>query len=253
MHRSLLLVFILVGCSSPQHGPPTPAESQGTVGDWIRGGALYDKWWVVADVPKPTTDHPLWDTRPDKETNKRRGATTWRCKECHAWDYQGAAGAYSSGSHHTGFPGVAVATSKDAQTLFTIIRDQHGYGNAGLQDPDVRDLVAFIQQGVTDVRRFIDDKKAIRGDASAGDTAYHTGHPNQPSCADCHGDKGLMAPDNENFDDYLGKVGRKNPWELIHKIRFGQPGTDMPASAKLWSLETVTNLGAYVQTLPQSP
>ena len=251
MQRVVVLCFFVAACASPQSVPSTPTTS--VEADWIRGGALYDKWWVVANAPKPTENHPLWETRPDKETNKRTGATTWRCKECHAWDYQGAAGAYGSGSHHTGFPGVGGATQKDAETLFSIIRDQHGYGKAGLQDQDVRDLVAFIQKGVTDVRKFIDDNKAIAGDVSAGDTAYHTGHPKLPSCADCHGDKGLTAPDNPDFDDYLGKVALKNPWELIHKIRFGQPGSDMPGYAKEWSMETVTNLGAYIQTLPQSP
>ena len=36
----------------------------------------------------------------------RAGADTWRCKECHGWDYAGKDGAYGSGDHRTGIVGV---------------------------------------------------------------------------------------------------------------------------------------------------
>jgi thiosulfate dehydrogenase len=52
---------------------------------------LYDSWWTVTGTDRPTTDQPLWQTQT---TNTRTGADTWRCKECHGWDYQGKDGAY---------------------------------------------------------------------------------------------------------------------------------------------------------------
>src|SRR3990172_11800171 len=61
-----------------------------------KGGQLYDKWWKAAGVAEPTGDHPLWATQT---TNTRKGLDTWRCKECHGWDYKGKDGAYGSGSH----------------------------------------------------------------------------------------------------------------------------------------------------------
>jgi mono/diheme cytochrome c family protein len=67
------------------------------------GGILYDMWWAVTGADEPTGDHPLWATQ---NTNTRTGPDTWRCKECHGWDYRGADGAYGSGSHFTGFVGV---------------------------------------------------------------------------------------------------------------------------------------------------
>src|SRR3990170_2753794 len=72
-------------------------------GDPVRGGLLYDQWWAVLGQDAPEGDQPLWVTQ---DTNTRSGADTWRCKECHGWDYQGADGAYGSGSHFTDFPGV---------------------------------------------------------------------------------------------------------------------------------------------------
>ncbi|MBI4316176.1 MAG: hypothetical protein HY679_09580, partial [Chloroflexi bacterium] len=123
-----LIALVAVGCSAAATPAPataaptappappatTPPEPQLT-GDPVRGGLLYDTWWEVIDSEKghseamegmsePTTDHPLWKTQT---TNTRTGPDTWRCKECHGWDYKGVDGAYGGGSHKTGFAGIA--------------------------------------------------------------------------------------------------------------------------------------------------
>ena len=138
MKRTMLLVFILLvigilaaGCKQatatpaapttpptsppPTDKPPEPTEVVIT-GSESAGGLLYDKWWKAAGVDEPSGDQALWATQ---ETNTRDGADTWRCKECHGWDYQGADGAYGSGSHFTGFPGVlgTVGTLSSAELL----------------------------------------------------------------------------------------------------------------------------------------
>lgn len=52
-----------------------------------RGGQLYDDWWkTTIDTEKPQKDHPLWK---EQNANKRSGYDTYRCKECHGWDYPG--------------------------------------------------------------------------------------------------------------------------------------------------------------------
>ena len=71
-------------------------------------GRLYDKWWVEAGIEEPTDDNPLWSLQ---SFNTRSGSDTWRCNECHGWDYRGQGGAYSSGSHFTGFPSIYGALS----------------------------------------------------------------------------------------------------------------------------------------------
>ncbi len=76
------------------------AQGQGSVDPWRiqRGGQLYDHWIKAKGVETPAGDHPLWALQT---TNTRRGTDTWRCKECHGWDYLGKEGAYGSGSHPT--------------------------------------------------------------------------------------------------------------------------------------------------------
>ncbi|MCF8052775.1 MAG: hypothetical protein K9L59_16155 [Desulfobacterales bacterium] len=74
------------------------------------GGQLYDDWWkTTLDTEKPKKDYHLWK---EQSTNKRSGYDTYRCKECHGWDYRGKNGAYGKGSHYTGFKGVYEAAKK---------------------------------------------------------------------------------------------------------------------------------------------
>ncbi len=79
-----------------------------------------------------------------------------------------------------------------------------------------------------------------------GQTLYES------TCTACHGQDGKTF----NFGDasepeYVGTIAVDNPWEFFHKVRFGQPGTAMPAGDDLgWTLEDVANLLAYAQTLP---
>ena len=91
---------------------PPEVELDGSVPD---GGRVYDKWWKAASIDEPEGDQPLW---AGQSTNERSGSTTWRCKECHGWDYMGAEGAYGSGSHFTGFQGVLGSSGlTDAELL----------------------------------------------------------------------------------------------------------------------------------------
>lgn len=78
-------------------------ESKLATADAVRGGLLYDKWWEINGQAAPPGNHPFYPS-----IGKQSGADTWRCKECHGWDYRGKGGAYSSptGSHYTGIKGV---------------------------------------------------------------------------------------------------------------------------------------------------
>jgi thiosulfate dehydrogenase len=211
------------------------------------GGLLYDKWWKAAGVEEPAGDQPLWSSQ---STNTRDGSTTWRCKECHGWDYQGADGAYGSGSHFTGFVGVFDASGMSDGELLAILdgsaNSDHNFSAMG--DEALGSLVTFLQEGLVDLRQFIDyeAKAPIGGDASEGEGLY------AETCAQCHGDDGRMI----NFHDeeepvYISTVAHGNPWEFVHKVRAGQPGTSMPSGIDLgWSMQDVLNVLAYAQTLP---
>ena len=260
-HKRIITLVILAavaGCtatsSTGRFGAETTPEADIYSDQLVRGGALYDRWWIVLDADAPKDDHPLWSQRPDTESNSRSGATTWRCKECHGWDYRGVAGAYGSGSHRTGFAGVAEAASKTEEQIVATILEGHGYAAVGLSEQDARDLARFINRGLIDTSTLIDANGKFTGSAEEGTSLFHDPIVGEDSCTDCHGEDGLESPwDDPEFDDFPGLVARKNPWELIHKVRFGQPGTEMPAVLRHLSSDQLADLGAYLQTLPEKP
>ena len=108
-----------------------------------RGGTMYDKYWTVAGMAAPTGEHPLWASRPDTTSNTRTGEETWRCKECHGWDYRGVDGVYGAGSHRTGIGGIMDVTLSHRQVFDLLKNPQsqtpggHGYGAAGLNDAEL--------------------------------------------------------------------------------------------------------------------
>ena len=253
---SLLAAFLIIGvltgttCETGQWvGVPDTA-------DLTRGGSMYDKWWAVTGATEPTSDHALWATRPDTTSNTRTGSATWRCKECHGWDYEGVNGAYSTGSHRTGIMGI-LGTTKTAQEVFDLIKDTHGFGTVML-DTDIWDLVKFVcstEGAQYDTALIISGADQFTGSATTGQTLYTNGIGTGTACVGCHGADGKTIPPGApaTFDDWVGKVSNENPWEFQHKVRFGQPGTAMPASTANGGTEqNVNDLSTFAQTLPQS-
>ena len=194
----------------------------------IRGGLLYDKWWAVNNSPEPTGDHPLYPP-----IGQKSGSTTYRCKECHGWDYKGADGAYGpNNSHFTGISGV-FGTTLSAGEMFDLIKNPdsvtvngHDFGNIGLSDSDISDLVDFVLLEVIDTDLFISPSALFIGDEVAGGVNYN----GNALCSICHGPNGT----NINFGtpenpEWVGTHASENPWEVIHKIRMGHPGSTMPS------------------------
>lgn len=214
------------------------------------GGRLYDKWWTEAGVDEPGSDQPLWATQT---TNTRSGADTWRCKECHGWDYRGAEGAYGSGSHFTGFPGVFDTQSESYETLVAILdgsaNPEHDFSAMGTEA--INNLVGFLISGLVDYSPLIDaeTKAAAGGDLANGETLY-------AGCSACHGEDGRSLNfGDEDEPEYVGTIALDNPWEFLHKVRAGQPGTGMPSALDAgWSMDELLDLLAFAQTLPvESP
>jgi len=211
------------------------------------GGRLYDKWWKEANADEPAEDNPVWARQ---DTNTRSGSDTWRCKECHGWDYMGADGAYGSGSHFTGFPGIIAAQEKSEEEILAQLTGEvdvdHDYSAMG--EDALSNLVNFIKEGLVDISPYIDaeTKAAVGGDNSNGEQLYTT------TCVACHGDDGrTLNFGSDEEPDYVGTIALDNPWEFIHKVRAGQPGTPMPSSIDSgWSLQDVIDLLTFSQTLP---
>jgi thiosulfate dehydrogenase len=218
----------------------------------VRGGLLYDTWWrVVPGASEPKDDQPLWALQT---TNKRKGSVTWRCKECHGWDYKGKDGAYGSGSRFTGFPGVwDAAQKKGIEELAAILRGspnrKHDFSSV-LRPADITDLANFLKNGLVNMAQYVDykAKKPIGGDAGRGKTIY-------AFCAACHGPDGKKLNFGTDKDpEYVGTVAKANPQEFLHKVWVGQPGSApaMPAALVMgWTIHQVVDVLAYSQTLPE--
>ncbi len=217
-----------------------------------RGGLLYDTWWkVVPGAIEPKDDQALWSLQT---TNKRKGSVTWRCKECHGWDYKGKDGAYGSGSRSTGFSGVwDAAKRKSVEELAAILRGsstpKHDFSSV-LRPADISDLANFLKNGLVDMAQHVDykGKKPIGGDAGRGKSLYAL-------CGACHGPDGKKLNfGSEKEPEYVGTIAKDNPQEFLHKIRVGQAGSQpaMPAALVLgWTVSQVVDVLAYSQTLPE--
>jgi len=250
-------VDIACQTSTDGNGNGVPDECE-TDGDPVLGGRLYDNWWTELGLAEPVLDHPLWAFRPDPVSNTRTGADTWRCKECHGWDYKGVDGQYGAGPHRTGIPGI-LGTTLGAAGLFDLLKeppsngggagipDGHDFGTV-LPDIHINDLVAFVLSGAIDDDAYINKVTGeFIGDAVTGEELYQFG--GSPACAVCHGADGATI----NFGTpespvYVGTIAVDNPWELMHKIRFGQPAAPMPSWLDGGGTDQgATDIGRYAQ------
>ena len=218
----LIMSLIFFGCPDSKSTNPSFIEDNYENADATGGGSLYDKWWKVNGGTEPTTEFPVWASQ---NTNARSGADTWRCKECHGWDYVGKDGRYSSGSHYTGFKGVWDQRSEHMEDVFDAIKGEgtdHDL-SAVMSDYDIADLTKFILEGLFDMSLYINDGLAT-GNAENGQDLYSS------NCASCHGMDGNTL-DFKSSDGVQGIswLAFDNPQETLHKIRFGHPGTAMPS------------------------
>ena len=208
------------------------------------GGRLYDDWTKVLHrwYMKDAATHPAYPS-----AGKQKGANTWRCKECHGWDYKGKDGAYSKGSHFTGIKGLRESVGVAPEQIAKVLRDKaHGYTELMLPDDAVAALALFVSRGQVDVEPVIERAtKTVRGDVKRGAGFFQT------ICATCHGFDGRQINFGPPEDpEFIGTVASDNPWETLHKIRNGQPGAPMPSLGVL-DLKDLQDVLSYAQTLPR--
>ncbi len=112
--------------------------------------------------------------------------------------------------------------------------------SAYLEEGQINQLVAFIQEGTVDLSEFINEDKTINGDPDNGQALYNG------TCKRCHGEDGI----SEAF--IMSTLSNDNPWEVYHKIAFGQPAEDMPSGVNFgWSSQDIADILSYIQTLPK--
>jgi len=241
----LLPLFLMVPmpafADDPDEGGSPHAHDETDIWAMARGGQIYDNWAKVLEVDLPEATHPSYP-----KAGKQKGGGTWRCKECHGWDYRGADGAYSGGSHFTGIKGLRDLVGTDPDAIHKTIMDKtHQYTEQMIPHSAMEKLSQFVSLGQLDMDLYVDRAtKKARGFAQRGAAMFQT------ICAVCHGFDGkeINFKDDKN-PEYVGTVAQKNPWEFIHKARFGQPGVVMVGLVALPTLDIV-DLLAYAQTLP---
>lgn len=216
-------------------------------GDMIRGGKLYDNWWEETEQDAPTDNNPLWATQT---TNTRKGSSTWRCAECHGYDYKGVDGAFASGSHMTGFPGVLAAKGKAPEEILASLKGEtnpdHDFSEY-LEEQDLIDLSLFISQGTVDVSTFMNADGSPMGVAADGKAKF------DEVCAACHGPNGTAIDFKVGpVVEYLAGPANGNPFQFAHRMRIGVALWPMPSAADNdLSEQDLANILAYVQTLPE--
>jgi thiosulfate dehydrogenase len=207
------------------------------------GGLLYDNWVKVRGITLTDT-HPLYP----REANMT-GPITWRCKECHGWDYLGKDGSLGTGYFYTGIKGVFDARSKNPDDLFAILtkrENDHDF-SLHLSHADIWALVKFIREGLSDMRKIINHNGSINGDAVQGEELY------QINCESCHGKRGDLIYFREPMEGLygIGWEANKDPQESLHKILYGHVNVNMPnvLNYNKLTLKEAADILSYSQTL----
>lgn len=213
-----LAAFCAAGVVHAQNCPE--AGFSGPAADPVaQGGRLYDNWWVTCQLPAPNVSHPAYPA-----TGKQSGSATWRCKECHGWDYRGKDGAYGKGSHATGITGIARFAGRADAEIVSILKNAGHRFDTVLDDATLGRIAGFVSRGQVDPGTRIDPAtKRVSGNATVGRAIF------ERECIVCHGAGGraLNFSDKPDAPEYVGTVAADNPWEALHKIRNGQPGAVM--------------------------
>lgn len=201
------------------------------------GGRLYDDWQVHTGGQRQALPHPAY---PPKAYYANAASETWRCKECHGWDYKGNQGQYANGNHATGIKGIrALAGAGPEKIMETLQSPTHLFGVV-LKHRDLQDLANFVSYGQIDMDTLIDARTGhSRGDATRGAAHYRS------MCAGCHGLEGRFVAKR-----HVGRVTREDPWHSVHNMLNGHPDDTMPALREI-DPKVISDILAHMQTLPE--
>ena len=254
---AVLGLVLSAGCGKTYATDTTPYQRA----DLTRGARLFDNWMGEKGVT-PTAINPGYSKT--QGTSKSITAS-WRCNECHGWDYRGVDGAYRTGSHFTGVQGLLEPQGDPPEHLFEIIQggsEAKGMTAFGVQqsftDEDIWDLVKFIKEGMVDLSGKIDFATGltITGDVARGKELYEKGIPGTnkfQTCLYCHG------PDGRKINFHTAPQapeGLRNvadsPFQFAHHVRFGKAGGVLmpPYHDRGWTVDNVVDVLAYSLTLP---
>ena len=199
------------------------------------GGRLYDDWQAQLGGQRQALPHPSY---PAKAYYANVPSETWRCKECHGWDYKGNEGVYAKGNHATGIKGIRAMAGADPEKIMAVLTSSvHVYG-AVMKYRDLLDLANFVSYGQIEMDKVVDSKTGLaRGDAAKGSAHYRT------MCAACHGLEGRYVAKRA-----MGRVTKEDLWHSVHNMLNGHPDDTMPALREIDS-NVINDILAHMQGL----
>lgn len=204
----------------------SPLASADDLSSLVRGGRLYDNWSLESQ------GHPQDLPNPAFKTKQVRVAAgdTWRCVECHGWDYQG----------NHGITGLRDRQHTDPAAVVTFLKtNANHHFEELLHENELVDLANFITSGQVDMKALVEAAQKIPLGHGSSEKIFAT------ICANCHGfDGGAM-----RRIPPLGDSARERPYKVLHVAFNGHPSGDMPALRTLGD-DTVVSMLAFLQTLP---
>lgn len=149
--RFIAIIVLLAAPFFTLFAPPaSAADRDGTGGlskkrqvtsAWTEsiGGQLYSDWPQVMLFRGPFAKHPLWTGSPSAINTE-----TWRCVNCHGWDYRGGEGVGGDLGVIPKVPGLRHLVGADRRTVADgITRGDHGFAANQLSADALRFLVDF--------------------------------------------------------------------------------------------------------------
>ncbi|MDP7030387.1 MAG: FG-GAP-like repeat-containing protein [Phycisphaerales bacterium] len=193
--------------------------------DAVRGGRLWDTWWLESGAPRPTGTHPL------ASGSGLQGPESFRCSQCHGW----------SGS---------LLPGDDAAAFEHAVAAEHGFGGLGLTRADIADLRAYLTtESHIEASAWLDAAGRFTGNPTAGASLFRSGASGGLQCVTCHGPEGAWL----NFGSpqhpaWIGTMADDDPARLLHRIRFGAPGSVMPGWARTGGdLQGAVDIATFAQ------
>lgn len=242
----LLAVIILSATVSGRAAPPPQTELP--PGDPLRGGKLYVNWILVTTATVELDQHPLW---PENPNNQVPAQLTWRCVNCHGWDYLGSEGITMTGLYRRAdWPTLLSMTADAPEEILPWLDGQanpaHDFSEL-MSLQDLADLAAFLSTGLVSPELVADlDTRFASGTTEVGQTAY------RDQCMACHGGEGeKINLGTVQTPIFLGDMAWINPWHISHILRFGHLSARVPPASEVnLSFSQQIDILAYLQTLP---
>ncbi len=248
-----LMPFVVIGLSllfiAAESFNPKPVQGQEPApGDRSRGGKLYVAWDMAYDKNLPQTRNPLW---PENTASRVPNVLTWRCVNCHSWDYRGSSSNTQSFLFkNLDIPGLFGMMEKTQSEIIPWLTGENNPNHdfsAYLTEKDLNDLSAFLSTGLVTPNLIanVETNQAF-GNLQVGEDSY------VEFCSSCHGMEGeKINYGTTEVPTFMGDMAMTNPWRVAHIVRYGHLAANVPPAEALGlPFSQQIDIIAYTQTLP---